>query len=124
MFFPSNNQVWFYRHPTDFRRQIDGLVILVADKLQKVPTSGQLFVFRNRQADKIKILIWEVNGFWLLYKRIERGRFKFPGISDEVMELTTQELQWLLSGIDVMQQPKPKNCTIPSFIRLAGSTIQ
>ena len=115
MFFPSNNQVWFYRHPIDFRKQIDGLVILVADKLEKLPTSGQLFVFRNRQADKIKILIWEVNGFWLLYKRTERGRFKFPGISDEVMEFTTQELQWLLSGIDIMQQPKPKKIHYSAF---------
>ena len=104
MLLPFNTKVWFYRKPIDFRKQIDGIVVLVADTLQKDPTSGQLFVFRNKQADKLKMLYWEDNGFWLLYKRYEKGRFKFPGISDEAMSLSTQQLQWLLSGIDMTKQ--------------------
>ncbi len=75
MLLPFNATVWFYRRPIDFRKQIDGLVILVADTLQKNPTSGQLFVFRNKKADKLKMLYWENPGFWLLYRRFEKGAF-------------------------------------------------
>lgn len=115
MLLPFNGSVWFYRHPIDFRKQIDGLMILVADTLEKDPTSGQVFLFRNRQADKLKMLLWDTDGFWLLYKRLEQGKFKFPGIADEVLELSSQELQWLLSGIDIMQQPRPKKARYSSF---------
>ena len=57
---------------------MDGLIMLVADHLKLNPTSGQLFLFRNRHANKIKVLWWERNGFWLCYKRLEQGRLKFP----------------------------------------------
>ena len=103
-----NATVWLYRRPVDFRKQIDGLMILVADTLQRDPASGQLFVFRNRQGDKIKMLYWSDNGFWLLYKRNESGRFIFPPIVDATMALRIEQLQWLLSGIDIMRQPVAK----------------
>lgn len=106
MILPFNTQVWFYRNPVDFRKQIDGLVILVADTLQQDPTSGQLFVFRNRGADKLKILVWEGNGFWLLYKRNETSRFVFPALDDETVSLSVEQLQWLLSGLDCWQLPQ------------------
>ncbi len=115
MWLPFKTTIWFYRHPVDFRKQIDGLVMLVADTLQKDPTSGQLFVFRNRQADKIKMLYWDDNGFWLLYKRFEKARFIFPGINDELMELTTQQWQCLLSGLNFAQQEIPEKLTIKHF---------
>ena len=115
MFLPFNGEVWFYRLPIDFRKQIDGLVLLVADTLQKDPTAGQLFVFRNKSADKIKILYWEDNGFWLLYKRYESSRFKFPAIHDGAMELTKQQLQWLLSGIDFTQHKQTKKLKANHF---------
>lgn len=91
------------------------MVILVADTLQKDPTSGQLFVFRNKGADKLKMLYWETDGFWLLYKRLETSRFKFPGIVDSSMELSVQQLQWLLSGIDFTQQKQSKNVKYSHF---------
>lgn len=115
MWAPFNTKVWFYRNPIDFRKQIDGIVILVADTLKKDPTSGQLFVFRNRQADKLKMLCWENNGFWLLYKRYESGCFKFPAMGDEALELSPQELQWLLSGIDFTKQKMPEKLKIKKF---------
>ena len=105
MILPFNTAVWLYRQPVDFRKQIDGLVILVADTLRRDPVSGQLFVFRNRQGDKVKLLYWQDNGFWLLYKRNESGRFVFPAIVDDTVELTLEQLQWLLSGLDMMAQP-------------------
>jgi len=104
MWLPFNTKVWFYRKPIYFRKQIDSIVIIVADTLRKNPTSGQLYVFRNKNADKLKMLYFEDNGFWLLYKRLEKSRFKFPGIVDDSMELSAQQLQWLLSGIDFTKQ--------------------
>jgi transposase len=100
MLFNFSTPLWLYPKPADFRKQIDGLVLLVADHLALDPTSGQLFIFRNRTANKIKMLWWDKNGFWLLYKRLEKGGFKFPGIQDAVMEIETEQLSWLLSGLD------------------------
>lgn len=115
MWLPFTAKVWLYRKPIDFRKQIDGIVILVADTLDKVPTSGHLFVFRNKKADKIKMLYWETNGFWLLYKRCEKSRFKFPSKTDESMELSMQQLQWLLPGIDFTKQKQLPKLTIKNF---------
>lgn len=96
--------LWFYPVPVDFRKQIDGLVLLIADQLQLSPTSGELFIFRNRQNTKIKLLWYERNGFWLCYKRLEKGRLQFPRVGDTAMELTRDQLSWLLSGLDFTRQ--------------------
>lgn len=115
MLLPFNTTVWFYRHPVDFRCQIDGLVLLVADKLKLDPTSGQLFVFRNRQADKIRLLFWDDDGFWLLYKRKEQTKFLFPSIVDDSMTLSMQQLQWLLSGLDITRYKVPEKSHFTRF---------
>ena len=104
MFLSFNSTIWLHQAPVDFRMQIDGLVMHISSHLQLNPTSGQLFLFRNRSANKIKLLWWDRNGFWLCYKRLEKGRFKFPGIVDGVMELTADQLSWLLSGLDFIKQ--------------------
>jgi transposase len=105
---PFTATVWFYRQPIDFRKQIDGLIMLVADTLKMDPTSGQLFIFRNKKADKLKILYWEDDGFWMFYKRRETSRHLFPAKLDAAMELTPQQLQWLLSGLDFSQKDVAK----------------
>jgi len=93
----------------DFRKQIDGLVSFIAADFELNPASGQLFVFRNSKADKIKILVWDRNGFWLLYKRLEKGRFKYPAILDEQEELSSEQLSWLISGLDLKKcRPLPQ----------------
>jgi transposase len=115
MLLPFNKKILFYRQPIDFRKQIDGIVYLVADTLHKDPTSGQLFVFRNKSADKIIMLYWEDQDFWLLYKRFEKSRFKFPCIIDDTMELSTPQLQWLLTGIYFTQQQQPEPLTVTNF---------
>lgn len=98
-----NNKIWLYQNPVDFRKQIDGLVMLLSDQLEQDPTSGQLFLFRSRKGDRVKLLFWDRNGFWLMYKRLEKGRFKFPEISNNQCEITTDQLSWLLSGLNMMQ---------------------
>lgn len=107
--------IWFYRQPINFRLQIDGLALLVSDRLQRDPTSGQLFVFRNRQANKLKLLWWDNHGFWLFYKRIEKGRFKFPTITEETLELTRDQMLVLIAGLDFIGQSYIKKLTAENF---------
>jgi transposase len=87
--------------PTDMRKSIDGLSNIVAYSLAQEPCSDKLFVFCNRQRDKLKILQWSSNGFWLHYKRLEQGVFQWPGIEDDELGLTvtTRQLNWLLDGL-------------------------
>jgi transposase len=82
-----NAKIWLYLQPIDFRKQRDGLIVEVAANLKKDPASGQWFIFRNKQGNKIKIILWEQNGFWMLYKRVEKGRFQFPRNRDETHQL-------------------------------------
>jgi transposase len=98
--FTMNEPIWLHPKPIDFRKQIDGLITLVSDHLQLSPTSGQLFLFRDRTGKKIKMLWWDRNGFWLFYKRLEKGRMRFPCAKELVMSLTRDQLSWLLSGLD------------------------
>jgi transposase len=104
MIFAMSEPIWFHPTPIDFRKQIDGLIMLVSDQLTLNPTSGQLFLFRDRTGKKIKMLWWDRNGFWLFYKRMEKGRMKFPPAKESMMTLTRDQLSWLLSGLDCMKQ--------------------
>jgi transposase len=114
MLLTYSSPIWLYPKPIDFRRQIDGLVMLIANQLMLNPVSGQLFLFRNKHSNKIKMLWWDRNGFCLLYKRLERGKLIFPKVNEGVLELTRDQLSWLLSGLDYQKQNplpeiKPKN---------------
>jgi len=66
------------------------------------PTSGQLFLFRDKAGRKIKMLWWDKNGFWLFYKRMEKGKLLFPKAEEAVMSLTRDQLGWLLSGLNCL----------------------
>ena len=98
----SHTKVFLAAGVTDMRKSIDGLSVLVVDELAADPLSSHLFVFCNRLRDKIKILYWHNNGFWLFYRRLEKQRFWWPGAGDRVaMEISTRELGWLLEGLDI-----------------------
>lgn len=107
--------IWLYPESVDFRKQIDGLVLLIASELDAVPTNGELFIFRNRQGNKVKLLWYDYNGFWLCYKRLEKGRLKFPTHQSDVMTLTRDELNWLLTGLDFTSQPHLPAVTANKF---------
>lgn len=86
----------------DMRRQIDGLASIVEQKFALSPMSDMMFVFHNRHCDKIKILYWDGDGFCLLYKRIEKGKFRFPKhITEEKYTVTDEEFNWLLNGLHI-----------------------
>ena len=90
---------------TDLRRGIDGLAQLVQTQFQMDPFGSRLFLFCGRRSDRIKALLWEGDGFVLLYKRLESGRFQWPRSEQELRRLTWQEVRWLLEGLSV-DQPK------------------
>jgi transposase len=88
---------------TDLRRGMDGLSGLVRERLKLEPLSGHLFLFRNRRGDRVKILVWDRSGFWVLYKRLERGTFAWPGgATGETAELRVSDLMLLLSGAELV----------------------
>ena len=99
--FPSHTQVYLATEPVDMRKAIDGLAIMVEDVLGLNPLSQHLFVFGNRRRDKVKILFFERNGFWLLYKRLEKERFRWPKCNAQgAVQISERELRWLLEGLD------------------------
>ncbi|RKT98794.1 IS66 family insertion sequence hypothetical protein [Burkholderia sp. Nafp2/4-1b] len=93
-------KVYLHRDPVDFRMGINGLSILVEQAMRLNPMTSALFVFGNRRRDRIKILGWGGNGFWLLLKRLEADRFVWPNGGDTIT-LSAEQLHWLLDGIDL-----------------------
>lgn len=100
---PSHTHTRVYLAPgnTDMRKEINGLSILVEGTLELDPFSGHLFVFCNRRRTVLKILFWDRNGFALYQKRLEKHRFKWPASSEEVMEVSSRDLAFLLEGLDL-----------------------
>jgi transposase len=97
-------EVYLCREVVDMRKAINGLSALVEQELGLDPFGPQLFVFCNRQRDKIKILYWERSGFVLWYKRLEKQKFPWPRRDqDGVLQMTGRELNWLLDGIDLFR---------------------
>ncbi|WP_029192854.1 IS66 family insertion sequence element accessory protein TnpB [Paenibacillus harenae] len=100
----STQQVYLACGSTDLRKSIDGLAALVQEGLGLNPFSPALFVFCNRERNKLKILYWEHNGFWLYYRRLERGTFQWPQAGGEPLAITNRELRWLMDGLSLSQR--------------------
>lgn len=97
--------------PVDGRKGIDSLAGVVRSVLQDDPMSGDLYVFKNRRGDKLKILAWMEDGFALYLRRLERGTFAFPGAKDPRMVVTPTQLAMILGGLDpakARQRPRFK----------------
>lgn len=95
-----DDKVWIYNKNTDMRKSIDGLSRLVVSELGTNPTDGGVFVFWNRCHNKVKILYWHINGFCLVYKRLEKQRFCIPSKMPDTLIVSNKELRWLLDGLD------------------------
>jgi transposase len=97
---PTGTRVWLAAGVTDMRKGMDGLAALVQTTLADNPFSGQLFVFRGRRGDLVKLLWFDGDGMCLLAKRLERGRFVWPQAQSGSVSLTAAQLSMLLEGID------------------------
>jgi len=98
------NQVYLATGFTDMRKSINGLSLIVSEQFGQDPFSGSVFVFCNRSRDKLKILYWECNGYWLYYRRLDQGKFQWPTeLNEQTVSLTWRELHWLLDGLPYQQ---------------------
>jgi transposase len=97
-------QIYLAPGVTDLRKSIDGLSAIVSAVFELDPFSDRWFVFCNRKRDKLKILRWDYNGFWLYYRRLEKGRFKWPEETGAALSITRRQLQWLLDGLTIEQK--------------------
>ncbi len=97
---PASVRVFVARGVTDLRRSFDRLSAQVQEVLCQDPLSGHVFVLFNRQRNRVKMLVWERDGFWLLYKRLEAGTFA----ALERDEINARELYLLLEGIEVVRE--------------------
>ena len=100
------NAVYLACGVTDLRKSIDGLAALVKYSFDLDVFSNSLFVFCNRDRNKLKILYWDHNGFWLFYRRLDRGTFKWPkqSIGQGTVTVSRRQLQWLLDGLSLEQR--------------------
>ena len=100
MIIPSGTRIWLVAGVTDMRRGFDGLAALVQQTLGANPFDGQVFLFRGRRGDLVKLLWWDGDGLCLFAKRLERGRFIWPRATEGSLHLSAAQLSMLLEGID------------------------
>ena len=98
---PTSMRIWLALRPTDLRKSFDSLAEVVRQHLQGDPLSGQLFVFRNKRGDRVKLLYWDEDGFVIVYKRLEAGSFRFPAGAGPGLEIRAADLHMLLDGVDL-----------------------
>lgn len=89
---------------TDLRKGIDGYALIIQNCFHLDPFDDSLFIFCNRQHNKLKCLYWDGTGFWLLYKRLERGHFKWISKPDGSISISHHQLEWLLQGLKIEQK--------------------
>jgi len=115
---PQSVQIYLATEPADMRKQIDGLMAIVRNVWKDNPYTGHLFVFVSRKRNRVKILLFDHGGFVVIYKRLERGRFKvpMPGNGEKRIQLEASELTMLLRGIDYSRVRRP-----PPWMPTAGA---
>jgi len=99
---PSLPRVYLYRDAVDFRKSYRGLSLIVEQELGHDPFSGLLYCFTNRTRSRIKCLFWEESGFVLYYKALSEEKFKWPRGGESLLSITGEQLNWLLSGYDIL----------------------
>jgi len=108
MMFPGfgTGRIFLCRRPTDMRKSFDTLSALVSSFLGENPLSGAMFVFLNRAKNRVKILFFDRDGYWLLSKRLEKGTFALPEGDGEKQTIDSGMLSMLLEGIKVIKKSK------------------
>lgn len=111
---PASVRIFLAREPADMRRSFTGLCGMVRDGLRADPCSGNLYCFRNKRADKLKILYFDRTGLAIWYKRLEQGRFHWPPVSGDCVELNAAEVAFLLEGVDWKSLKRHKRFSLPA----------
>ena len=107
---PAQVRIFAATSPVDFRKAHDGLIAIVRDTFGEDPFDGSLFVFFNKRRDRTKLLLFDHNGFWLFYKRLERGTFKsLRNCEAHKQTIDRAELSMLLEGIDLESGKRRKH---------------
>lgn len=106
--------IWLCLRPTDMRKAYDGLAGEVRQFMGQDPLCGSLFVFVNRRRDRMKILVWDRHGYWLLCKRLEAGRFELPVHEESTMQLSHEQLLLIIEGIDLRSIRRRKRFSLPA----------
>lgn len=107
----ASHSYYLYPLPTDMRKSFDGLSGIVKHTLDRNPLSGEVFIFINRQRNRIKLLHWQGNAFVLYYKRLEEGTFEIPGYDSSVVSITLNypQLVMLIDGLSIRNLHKRKS---------------
>jgi transposase len=100
--------------PVDFRKGLEGLTALVREAMGTDPFSGAVYVFRAKRADRVKLIFWDGTGMVLVSKRLEDGKFRWPGVQDAILRLSAAELQALLEGLDWRRVHEPRATAVPT----------
>ena len=115
---PGQVKIWLCLQPADMRRSFDGLAAMVEQVLEQNPLSGHLFLFRNRRADRVKLLYWSGDGLVIWYKRLEEGTFQFPehpeGEASNGVSISATDLAMLLDGVDISNVRRAKRYRLPA----------
>ncbi len=98
MLIPETVRIYLHQPPTDMRKSIDTLCMVISEHLTMNPAEGHLFLFRNRSGNKLKALYYELNCFTLIYKRLEQGKFIFPKNQVGHIEISHEHFKWLLAS--------------------------
>lgn len=106
--------IWLASEPIDFRKAIDGLCALIVDELGCQPSEG-VFIFYNTQRNRLKLLVWHINGFMLIYKRFEKNKLTIDNQSDGKVALNPEQLNWLLMGVDWITLSNNGGCSIEDY---------
>ncbi|MFN0068744.1 MAG: IS66 family insertion sequence element accessory protein TnpB [Limisphaerales bacterium] len=108
-------KLWYCPQPVDMRLGFDGLHALVASRLNADPLSGHLFIFRNKAADRLKVLYWGGHGLCLWCQRLESGRYHFPAAdaSSGAVEMSAAAFGMVLEGIDLSRVRRFKRFAPP-----------
>lgn len=109
-------QIYLAMGHTDLRRGIDGLAVIVQDHYGKEIKENDIFIFCGRRNDRIKALLWEGDGFLLLYKRLEKGSFRWPRRRSDLAEISSEQYKNLMRGLEIELNKIPREKLAPRII--------
>ena len=108
---PTPREVWIAVDAIDMRAGADGLSLRIQETLGRAPCDGSAYAFRNRRANRLKLLIWDGTGVWLCQRRLHHGHFIWPTSDESLCCLSSEAWEWLISGVDWqrLQAPAPRH---------------